>query len=197
MAITADGVNGHADLAIAVVPARVRPLLVPNGGWVMLGDRERRRVKQFANGTRGLAITLLAAGLAVGGARAEGQLEGAWLAEDASQAGVAAPEIVGHRLDFKGDRFRITKAGTVIYGGIFSVDASAQPPAIEFDLSETPSLAGVWRGIYALKGDTLTICDNAPDRTMPRPNSFAECVAPGYVVIRFTRLQSGIDPRER
>lgn len=145
-------------------------------------------MKHGANGARGLAIALVAAVMAVGGVRAESQLEGTWLAEEASHASVAAPEIVGHRLSFEGDRFQITKAGKLLYGGTFNVDASAKPPSIQFDQSDTQALAGVWRGIYALQGDSLTTCDNAPDRTMPRPKSFAECIAPGYVVIRFTRL---------
>ncbi len=147
---------------------------------------------------RAFAIVLIAATiLLTSGARAESQLEGTWLAESAKEAGVNAPDISGHRLNFEGDRFRITKAGNLLYGGTFTVDPSARPRSIQFDQSETQSLAGVWRGIYALKGDTLTICDNAPDRTMPRPNGFAECIAPGYVVIRFKRSQSGSDPSSR
>lgn len=145
-------------------------------------------MKHVAERARGLAIALIVAGMASGEAMAESGLEGTWLARDARRAGVDALEIIGHRLSFEGGRFRITKAGKLLFGGTFSVEPSAQPPAIQFEQTETQSLAGAWRGIYALDGDTLTICDNAPDMTLPRPQSFAECVAPGYIVVRFTRL---------
>ena len=109
-----------------------------------------------------LAMVLMAATLMTSGARAESPLQGTWLAESAKEAGVDMPEIIGHRLSFDGDRFRITKDGKLLYGGTFTVDPSANPSSIMFDQNETQSLAGVWRGIYALTGDTLTICDNAP-----------------------------------
>lgn len=137
---------------------------------------------------RAFAILLMAATLLTSEARAESQLQGTWLAESAKEAGVETPEIIGHRLSFNGDRFRITKDGKLLYGGTFTVDPSANPSSISFEQNETQSLAGVWRGIYALTGDTLTVCDNAPDRSMPRPTGFAECIAPGYVVVRFKRL---------
>ena len=135
-----------------------------------------------------IALLLMAATLMVGEAGAETPLQGTWLAESAKEAGVDSSEIIGHRLSFDGNRFRITKDGKLLYGGTFTVDPSANPSSISFDQNETQSLAGVWRGIYALTGNTLTICDNAPDTSMPRPTGFAECIAPGYVVIRFKRL---------
>ncbi|MGI9404571.1 MAG: TIGR03067 domain-containing protein [Hyphomicrobium sp.] len=114
-------------------------------------------------------------------------LEGTWFARSATLAGKDAPKIVGQRLSFNGDRFRITKEGKLLFGGNFSVDATAEPPSIQFEQSETQTLSGSWLGIYELDGNTLRICDNAPDMTKPRPKNFSECAAAGYVLIRFSR----------
>jgi hypothetical protein len=48
----------------------------------------------------------------------------------------------------------------------------------------------VWKGIYALKGDTLRICDNAPDLAKPRPTAFEAKRGSGYVLITFKRAKS-------
>ena len=115
------------------------------------------------------------------------ELESAWLAHEAKIAGQDAPHIVGQRLSFLGDRFSVTKGGVLLYGGKFAVDPDAAQPTIDFDQNETTSFAGVWRGIYTLAGDQLTVCDNSPDMTMPRPRTFGDGGAVGYVLVRFTR----------
>ncbi len=136
-----------------------------------LGGLGRRRITRWAKGTRSM----------------ETELEGTWFAESATLGGEAAPKIVGQRLSFNGDRFRITKEGKLLFGGNFSVDAAAEPASIQFEQSETQTLSGSWLGIYELDGNTLRICDNAPDMTKPRPKNFGECAAAGYVLIRFSR----------
>ena len=136
---------------------------------------------------RGPAFALAVMVTAISAAGAETELEGAWIAEDATVAGDAAPQIVGDNLSFEGHRFRITKEGELRYGGTFSVDAAAEPPTIRFDQKETETLAGVWLGIYELAGDKLKICDNAPDMTKPRPKDFGDSAAAGYVLVHFTR----------
>jgi uncharacterized protein (TIGR03067 family) len=135
----------------------------------------------------GTAVILTVAWMMTEPVKAETELDGTWLATDATVSGEPASQIVGHRLDFEGDRFRITKYGTPLYGGSFSVDSTASPPAIQFEQTETDTLAGTWLGIYELDADTLAICDNAPDMTKPRPSSFADCTGQGYVSVRFTR----------
>lgn len=40
---------------------------------------------------------------------------------------------------------------------------------------------------HTLGGDQLTICDNSPDMTKPRPRTFGDGAAAVYVVVRFTR----------
>ena len=134
-----------------------------------------------------VALGALIAWLAMGAARAETELEGTWIAHNGTLAGEAAPQLAGHRLSFEGDRFQITKEGELLFGGSFAVDATMEPPTIQFDQNETERLAGVWLGIYELVGDTLTICDNAHDMARPRPKGFDECSAAGYILINFTR----------
>jgi uncharacterized protein (TIGR03067 family) len=109
------------------------------------------------------------------------------LANAATVAGEAAPQIIDQRLSFKGDRFQIVKDGDLLYGGGFSVDAAAEPSIIRFDQNKTETLAGIWLGIYELAGDKLTICDNAPDMAKAKPESFGDCTEAGYVLIHFTR----------
>jgi len=61
-----------------------------------------------------------------------------------------------------GDRFQIqSKDARSVYAGTFRVDGSATPTAIDFDHSEGVLRGKGWKGIYALDGDTLIICDNA------------------------------------
>lgn len=123
----------------------------------------------------------------IGMANAESSLDGTWVAREATLAGGSAPNLVGHRLIFEGDKFRITRDGKLLFGGRYSVDVAAKPPSIDFIQSDTESLAGVWRGIYELAGNTLKTCDNSYDMEKPRPKIFDDCAAAGYVVFRFTR----------
>ena len=44
-------------------------------------------------------------------------------------------------------------------------------------------------GIYALDGDTLTVCDNAPDLDKGRPTAFEATSGSGYVLITFKRAK--------
>ena len=116
-----------------------------------------------------------------------GALSGTWTAVDATVSGSDAPQVIGQRLPLSGDRFRITKDGAVLYGGRYSVNPDASPQTIRFDQSETEKLAGVWLGIYEVKDEMLTICDNSPDMTRPRPEGFADGAEAGYIVVRFRR----------
>ena len=79
--------------------------------------------------------------------------------------------MVGHRLSFTGDRFQIrSKDGKPLYEGTVRVDASAKPAAIDFEHTEGDLKGKAWKGIYALDGDTLKMCDNAPNLDKGRPD---------------------------
>jgi uncharacterized protein (TIGR03067 family) len=67
------------------------------------------------------------------------------------------------------------------------VDPSAKPAAIDFEHMEGALKGNAWKGIYALDGDTLTICDNAPNLNKGRPAAFEAKSGSGYVLITFKR----------
>jgi uncharacterized protein (TIGR03067 family) len=91
---------------------------------------------------------------------AQKKLQGTWTATKAERDGKAADDVVGHRLSFTGNRFQIqSKDGKPLYAGTVRVDPSAKPAAIDFEHTEGALKGKTWKGIYALDGDTLTICD--------------------------------------
>ncbi|MET0210966.1 MAG: TIGR03067 domain-containing protein [Burkholderiaceae bacterium] len=118
-------------------------------------------------------------------------LQGAWVAVKAEQDGKPAGDLVGHRLSFTRDRFDIrSRDGKDVYAGTFRTSPGAKPPAIDFDQTEGTLKGKVWKGIYALDGETLTICDNAPDLAKPRPVAFEAKQGSGYVCLTFQRPKS-------
>jgi uncharacterized protein (TIGR03067 family) len=118
------------------------------------------------------------------------KLQGSWLATKAERDGKAADDVVGHRLSFTGNRFQIrSKDGQPLYGGTFRVDANIKPAAIDFGHTQGTLKGKTWKGIYALDGDTLMICDNAPDLERPRPGAFEATKGSGYVLITFKRAK--------
>jgi uncharacterized protein (TIGR03067 family) len=115
-------------------------------------------------------------------------VQGSWTATKAERDGKAADDVVGNRLVFRGNRFQIlSKHGNPLYAGTFRVNARAKPSAIDFDHTDGALKERTWKGIYALDGDTLTICDNAPDLQKERPAAFEAKSKSGYVLITFKR----------
>jgi uncharacterized protein (TIGR03067 family) len=117
-------------------------------------------------------------------------LQGSWTATKAERDGKAADDDVGHRLSFTGNRFQIqSKDGKLLYAGTVREDPSAKPAAIDFEHTEGALKGKTWKGIYALDGDTLTTCDNAPNLDKGRPAVFEAKSGSGYVLITFKRAQ--------
>jgi uncharacterized protein (TIGR03067 family) len=113
------------------------------------------------------------------------RLQGTWQSVAAERNGAPAPDVVGHRLAFTGERFRITRDGNLLYGGTFAVHLSAQPARIDFRQDEGAGLRGEWRGIYRFAAGQLEIVDNADDTSKPRPAEFSTTPGSGYVLVRF------------
>src|SRR5262245_24120107 len=137
---------------------------------------------------------LLGAGVAPAFAQpaeeAQKKLQGTWTATKAERDGKAADDVAGHRLSFTGNRFQIqSKDGKPLYAGTFRLDPGAKPAAFDFEHTEGALKGKVWKGIYALAGDTLTTCDNAPDLGKGRPAAFEAKTGSGYVLITFTRAK--------
>jgi uncharacterized protein (TIGR03067 family) len=121
---------------------------------------------------------------------AQKKLQGSWTATKAERDGKAADDVVGNRLSFAGNRFQIqSKDGKPLYTGTVRVDPSAKPAAIDFEHTERVLKGKTWRGIYTLDGDTLAICDNAPNLDKGRPAAFEAKRGSGYVFITFKRAK--------
>jgi uncharacterized protein (TIGR03067 family) len=134
-----------------------------------------------------LFLLLIFAPLGVSTMAQTSDLEGAWVAFAAERDGAAADELVGHRIEFTGDHFSITKAGSVIFAGRVAVAPETVPAAIDFTIEEGEAKGQSWQGIYRIENATLTICDNAPDRQAKRPSDFAAPKGSGYVCLQFRR----------
>jgi uncharacterized protein (TIGR03067 family) len=130
----------------------------------------------------GTAFAQPAAGVPTG-------LQGTWAATAAERDGQAAGDVIGHRLSLAGNRFRIqARDGQPLYAGAFRVQPGARPAAIDFEHTDGILKGKTWKGIYALDGDTLTICDNAPNLDQSRPAAFEARPGSGYVLITFKRV---------
>ena len=122
--------------------------------------------------------------------QAQKQLEGTWIATKAERDGKAADDVVGHRLSFTDNRFQIrSKDGKHLYEGTFRVKPSTKPAAIDFQHTGGALKGKAWKGIYALDGDTLTTCDNAPNLDKGRPAAFEAKAGSGYILITFQRAK--------
>ena len=69
------------------------------------------------------------------------------------------------------------------------MNPNAKPATIDFEHKEGVLKGKVWQGIYALDGDSLTICDNAPDLEKGRPGAFEAKSGSGHVLITFKRAK--------
>ena len=120
--------------------------------------------------------------------QAQKNVQGSWTATKAERDGKAADDVVGNRLVFTGNRFQIqSKNGKQLYAGTFRINPTAKPATIDFEHTEGNVKGKTWKGIYALSGDTLRICDNAPDLEKDRPAAFETKNKSGYVLITFKR----------
>ena len=79
----------------------------------------------------------------------------------------------------------LAKSSSSIAGA--SGHASAEPGTIDFEHTEGELKGKAWKGIFRLDGDTLTVCDNAPDMEKSRPAAFEAGIGSGYVLVTFER----------
>ena len=116
------------------------------------------------------------------------QLYGTWTAVKAERDGKAADDVVGHQLSFASDRFQIrSKNGEPLYGGTFRLDPSTTPAAMDFEHTDGASKGKAWKGIYAMRGEMLDICDDAPNPKRGRPATCEAKTGSGSICITFTR----------
>jgi uncharacterized protein (TIGR03067 family) len=118
------------------------------------------------------------------------RLQGNWTATRAERDGKPADDVVGHRFSLTGNRFRIqARDGKPLFAGTVRVDPRAKPAVIDFEHAEGALAGKAWKGIYALDGDTLTVCDNGPNLDKARPTAFEAGSGSGYVLITFQRAK--------
>jgi len=130
-------------------------------------------------------------GLAQAADEAQKKLQGAWLGTKAEQDGKSATSLVGHRLTFTGNHFQIrSKNGNGLFEGTFRTDPSAKPAAIDFAHTGGALKGKQWKGIYRMDGETLAICDNAPNVKKGRPATFEAKQGSGYVCLTFKRAKA-------
>ena len=123
------------------------------------------------------------------------RLDGSWTAARAERDGQPATDVVGNRLSVAGERFEIhAKDGSLLFAGTVKVDAAVTPATIDFVHGEGPLSGKVWKGIYLLGDNLLTVCDNAPSIDRPRPRVFAAPASSGYVVVIFVRQSPTASP---
>jgi len=113
--------------------------------------------------------------------------EGAWTATSAERDGAAAGELVGNRIEFTGDHFRISKQGAVLFGGSFTTNPQEVPAQIDFKIEVGDAKGQSWLGIFKNENGALAICDNAPNPAAPRPGGFDAPKGSGYVCLKFVR----------
>lgn len=138
------------------------------------------------------ALSALLVGAILGADRDGGgrnMLRGTWKAISAERNGAAANDIVGHRLDFSGERFVVhDQDGQLLYQGTYLVDPRNDPATIDFNHSASSLQSKRWQGIYQCNGDELKICDNAGDPSKHRPTDFTTMANSGQVAILFERV---------
>jgi uncharacterized protein (TIGR03067 family) len=121
---------------------------------------------------------------------AQRKLQSVWTATQAERDGKAADDVVGNRLSFTGNRFQIqSRDGKTLYSGTVRLDPSAKPAAIDFAHTAGPLKGKAWQGIYTLDGETLKVCDNAPNLDKGRPAAFEATSGSGHVLITFKRAK--------
>jgi uncharacterized protein (TIGR03067 family) len=113
--------------------------------------------------------------------------EGVWTATSAQRNGAAASELVGNRIEFAAGRFQISKQRTVLFAGSFTTNLDEIPAQIDFKIEEGSAKGQSWLGIFKFEAGGLTICDNAPSPTAPRPHDFDSSKGSGYVCLIFER----------
>ena len=121
---------------------------------------------------------------------AQTALQGTWAAAAAEREGQAADDVVGHRLSVAGNGFKLrSKDGKLLFAGRIRTNPKAKPASIDFEHTQGALKGKAWKGIYVRDGDTLKICDNAPNLDKGRPAGFEASSGSGYVLVTFRRLK--------
>lgn len=100
------------------------------------------------------------------------RFDGAWRYTSMETGGLSASpeELASARLVLKEGAFTMTRAG-VTSRGVYSVDTTANPKAIDVAFTDGPQQGQIALGIYKLDGDSCTVSIEPGSKT--RPTDFA------------------------
>jgi uncharacterized protein (TIGR03067 family) len=110
------------------------------------------------------------------------QLQGEWPMQSLGSTKPAAELAKQFQVSIKGDRWTLTsgKKGKLTTWHI-KVDTSKKPMTIDVFVKDGDKQTIVWRGIYKLEGDLLTVCRTTGDSG--RPTSFEPKGSKGMLIV--------------
>jgi uncharacterized protein (TIGR03067 family) len=115
------------------------------------------------------AAVLWATGGGPGRQKEREALQGTWQVVGLEAAGRAMPAYTyrGLTVVIAGDRITFRTRGGSRKEATFKLDPSARPRAIDLTFVGGKHKGKARRGVYALEGDTLRLCTDAPGRERP------------------------------
>jgi uncharacterized protein (TIGR03067 family) len=120
----------------------------------------------------GLVASLASAGVAADSEAVKkdlAALQGEWLAVSASADGQPMPESMLKQMKriCKGDELTVSMGEQTFFKAKVTIDPTAKPKTIDYDMTEGFSKGKKQLGIYELEGDTLRSCFGAPGAERP------------------------------
>lgn len=122
------------------------------------------------------------------------KLQGEWRMSSGSADGFEMPEgmLASSRRICTGDRLTVTVRGQLIMKAKITLNVTAKPKTIDYEVSDGPTKGKKLLGIYELEGDVLKSCFGAPGEA--RPTEFASTTGDHRTVSSWKRQKPAADP---
>ncbi|MHB1424505.1 MAG: TIGR03067 domain-containing protein [Gemmataceae bacterium] len=142
------------------------------------------------------ALMVLAVGLLIAAdtpkedavAKEMAKFQGTWKFLSMEVQGKPDKGIGKYTVVFKGDQWTVSVRDKVASQATIKLDPTSKPKTIDLTLTLDPYKGKLIRGIYALEGDKLTVCDRAADKG-ERPTEFASKADSGLVLVVLQRVK--------
>jgi len=117
------------------------------------------------------------------------KLAGTWNAVSIERDGKAMPadKVKGSTLTITGDKY-VIKIGDMSIEGVYKLDSSKKPKAIDATRSNGDDKGKTLVGIFSLEGDDLKMCFHPPANT-ERPTEFSAKAGSGSALYVFKRAK--------
>lgn len=122
-------------------------------------------------GTLLLAVAISSAGGDAAKAELK-KLEGVWQPVSGESQGKATERFNRNKIMFNGDVFSVLDGDKLLFKATVKLDTTKTPKAIDMTISEGEETGKTALGIYALDGEQLKLCFEAPGGAN-RPTEFA------------------------